>query len=134
MITPSGHISYLHMMLHGNALREFNKLAIQNGGSTNNHLKIITEGLLGNFFPINTLSNKKRAMTRVMRQPRKMEFKRFDARLTKMNNFLPLLHGSDVTKNITPEDLNKILLHVVPNAWAETFHIQGWDFKMKTYK
>ena len=51
-----------------------------------------------------------------------------------MNNFLPLFLGSDVTKKMTHEELNEIILHAVPNAWVKQSYLQGWYFEMKTYK
>ena len=32
------------------------------------------------------------------------------------------------------EDLNKIILHAVPNAWAKQSYLQGWDFELKNYR
>ena len=60
--TPSGRINYLRTMLSGQALREFDKLQSQYRGATNNRLKLIQEGLLEYFFPINSLSKQRRAM------------------------------------------------------------------------
>ena len=33
-----------------------------------------------------------------------------------------------------PEDLNKILLHAVPNSCAQQAYIKGWDFEGRSYK
>ena len=63
-----------------------------------------------------------------------MTFKPFVARLTEMNNFLPLLPGLGVSKKMTQEELNEILLHVVPNAQEKQSYLQGLDFEIKTYK
>ena len=68
-------------MLCGQALREFDSLQSQYGGLTNNHPKIIQEGLIDYLFPINSLSKKKRVMRRAMRKTQSMTFKRFAARL-----------------------------------------------------
>ena len=35
---------------------------------------------------------------------------------------------------MSPEELNKIIIHFVPNAWAEQAYLQGWGFKERTYK
>ena len=64
-------------MLHVQALREFDEVQSQYSGATNNHLKIIQEGLLKYFFPINALSKKNHVMRRAMRKPRIMTFKCF---------------------------------------------------------
>ena len=63
-----------------------------------------------------------------------MLFKVFLARLTVINNFLPLLPGSDTTKKMPPEELNEILLCVVPNGWDKQAYLQGWDFEVKTFR
>ena len=63
-----------------------------------------------------------------------MTFKRFAARLTEMNNLLLLFPGSEVSKKMTQENLNKIILHAVPNAWEKQSYLQEWDFEVKTYK
>ena len=43
----SGQMNYLSTMLHVEDLREFDQSSSQNNGTTNAHLKHITEGLLG---------------------------------------------------------------------------------------
>ena len=121
------------MMLHGQELSEFDKIQSQYGGAASNHLKLIQEGLLEYLFSINALSKKKLAMRRTMRKPRSMSFKHFAARLTEINNFLTLFPGSDASKKMEMEELNKILLHVVPNGWAKQSYLQGWYFGLNTY-
>ena len=74
---------------------------------------------------MNALSKKKRAMQRVMHKPRYIPFKRFVACLKELNNYIPLFPGSSAAKMITPEDLNEILLHAVPNGWAKQAYLQG---------
>ena len=55
MMSASGLFNYLRKMLCVKSLREFDKLSGQNSGTTNFHLKHITEGLIGYFPLINTL-------------------------------------------------------------------------------
>ena len=69
-----------------------------------------------------------------MRKNQSVKFKCFAVRLTGMNNFLPLLPGLDVSKNMTHEELSEILLHTIPNAWTKQSYLRGWYFEMKTYK
>ena len=73
-------------------------------------------------------------MRQAMHKPQDILFKRFADRLTELNNYLPLLPGSSATKNIPPEELNKILQHAVPNGLAKQAYLQGWGFEMKIYK
>ena len=51
-------------------------------------------------------------MRHAIRKPCDMLFNNFAAQLTESNNFLPLLPGSDATKNMPPEELNEILLYI----------------------
>ena len=47
-------------------------------------------------------------------------------------NFLPLFPGLDVSKKITHEELNEIILHTVLNARGKQSYLHGWDFEVKT--
>ena len=87
--TAANKINYLHTLLSGEALRELDKLASQNAGTNNTHLKFIQEGLLGVFI-INALSKQKRAMRCDMCKPQDTPFKCFTTRLMELNNYLPL--------------------------------------------
>ena len=121
-------------MLRGQELREFDELQSQHVGATNNYLKLIQEGLLEYFFPINAISKKKRAMRRVMRKHWSTSFKSFAARLTKSKNFLSILPGSEAYNKMEMEDINEILLHTVSNVWYNQSYLQGWYFELKTYR
>ena len=112
-------IHFLRTMLRGEALREFDVLAGQVGSMTNGHIKLIKEGLIGYFPPINTLTKQKRAIRHTMWKPRGILFKRFASRLVELNNYFPIFPGSRAAKKISPEELNKILLHTVPNSWEK---------------
>ena len=87
--TAAGNINYLRALLCGEELREFDKLASQNAGTNNTHLKFIQEGLLGVFI-INALSKQKRAMRCDMCKPQDTPFKCFTTRLMELKNYLPL--------------------------------------------
>ena len=89
---------------------------------------------LNKFFPINALSKHKWAIRRAMRKPCYIYLKRFAALLMGINNSLPLFPGSDPTKNIPAEEINDILPPAVPNRWERQSYLQGWDFKIKTYR
>ena len=51
-----------------------------------------------------------------------------------MNNFLPLLPGSEDSKKIKTEELNEIISHAVTNGWANQCYPQGWDFEINIYR
>ena len=67
-----------------------------------------------------------------MRKPCDMPFKRFDAQLTEINNFLPLFPGPEASKRMTTKELNEILLHLLPKERAKQSYLQVWEFEMKT--
>ena len=132
----SGTIKYIRTMLHGESLREFDELASQNNGMASYHLKHITDSLLGYIPPINALSKKKRTMHRAMRKPWYLTFKCFIARLTELNNCLPLFPRSSNANKMTPKELNEILLLATPNSWVKATLSTGmgfWREDLKVY-
>ena len=54
---------------------------------------------------------------------------RYTARLTKLNEYIPLFPGPDDSKNIEEEEMNKILLHSVPNPWANQYYLWRFTFE-----
>ena len=80
-----GKVTYICTLLSGEELQEFGEIASQNAGTNNAHLKFIQKGLI-RYFLINTLSKQKRAMRCVILKTQDINFKRFAARLTKLNN------------------------------------------------
>ena len=75
-------IQFLCTMFHGGDLIEYGVLASQFGSTTNGHLKLTKDGLIGYFPPLNALNKQKRAMRYAMRKPRDILFKIFSARPT----------------------------------------------------
>ena len=69
-----------------------------------------------------------------MHKPQGQPFKIFAARITELNNYLPIFPGPSAIKKMIPEELNEILLHVVPNVWAKQAYLQGWDLEGSSYK
>ena len=50
--TVAERINYVHTLLHGEALREFDELSSQNTGTKNAHPRSIQETLIGIFFQL----------------------------------------------------------------------------------
>ena len=73
-------------------------------------------------------------MSRAIQEPQGLLIKIFYARLTELINYLPIFPVSSAADKMDPEELNKIILHVVPNSWAKQAYIQGWDFEGRSYK
>ena len=47
-----------------------------------------------------------------------VKLQQFAAKIQELNNLLPKFPGSDESRNIPQEELNKILLHDVPHGWS----------------
>ena len=69
-----------------------------------------------------------------MQKPWDLLFDIFDARLTELNNYLPIFPQSSAAKKMDPEELSKIVIHAVPNSWKKQSYIQGWDFEVRSCK
>ena len=68
-----------------------------------------------------------------MGKPRDIPFKYFTARLKEIKNFIWIFPGSDTSKNISPGEINEVLLHAVTNGWAKYSYQQIWDFETNTF-
>ena len=73
-------------------------------------------------------------MCRAMRKTQGTLFDIFAARLVQINKYLPFFTGSIEDKKMALEELNYILIHAVPNGWANQSHLQKWYYEGKTYK
>ena len=62
-------------------------------------------------------------MRRATRKHQSMTLKRFGARLTEINNFLPIFPGSDASNKMEAGELNNIILHKVPNVWTKKSYL-----------
>ena len=75
------NIQFLCTMLFREAIRELDVLANKVGSTTNGHIKLIKEGLLGYLFPLNATNQQQPAMRCAMRKTRDLLFKIFAAQL-----------------------------------------------------
>ena len=69
-----------------------------------------------------------------MIKPLNLRRKIFTTRLTKINEYIPLLPGLGLLKKTNIDKFNKIILHVIPNGWVKKYYIQGIDIKLKSLK
>ena len=67
-------------------------------------------------------------MRRAMRKPQYIPMTILAAKLTELNNYLPLFASSSASNKMALEELNEILIHAVTNRWEKQAHIQGWYF------
>ena len=66
--SATGKSHFLRTVLHGKSLIELYVLAGQVSSMTNGHLRLINEGLIGHFHPINALNKQKFVMRRSMQK------------------------------------------------------------------
>ena len=71
------------------------------GGMTENHQLEIRKGLLKYFFPENALVKQKRAMRRMMLNPRGIKLRQFAAIIQELNNILLKFMRLGKSNNIT---------------------------------
>ena len=72
-------------------------------------------------------------MRQGMRKFHALKARRFAARLFKLNGYLSIFMGLDVGKFVFDAELNKILLHTMPNIQGKQVLIQGFDFESETF-
>ena len=91
--------------------------------------------VLGTYlFPVNSISNKKRAMRPGARNPCKLNTRRYAALLTQLNEYLIAFTRFEFKQKFGDMELNQILLHSMTSGWDKQDFIQGIDFEMETIK
>ena len=79
------------------------------------------------FYPVNSLSKKKRVMRRGIRKPHGSKVRRYTDFLIGLNNYLASFHGAKLNENIGMTELNEILLNSMPNSWSKQAYVRGFD-------
>ena len=120
---------YLHTLLRGEALHEFETLSAHIDHTTNKILNKIIFGQGTYFFPISALSKKNHALRHGMRNPIKLKIRRYAAHLIELNEYLNIFPGSNMNNKIGGTELNEILLHNVSHGWGDQDFRWGFDFK-----
>ena len=60
---------------------------------------------------------------------RYLKIRCYAARLTELNEYLPILPGSNKRIKMGKEYLNKILLHSIPNGCINQIYTQGFNYE-----
>ena len=97
MLAACAKIQNLRKILGEKVLRQFDNLCSQVGRTTITHLYRNILGLDTYFFSVNVLPNKKCAMCRRTRNPRKLKVRRYADNL---NEYLDALPGAKSSDNI----------------------------------
>ena len=96
--------------------------------STGNlNVDYIIRGLAQYFYPVNSLSKKKRAIRRGMKKTCSLTVRNYAARLIELNEHLASFPGATLTDEIGVTELNEIILNNMPNSCYKKAYIQGFD-------
>ena len=79
MLAANKNIQYLHILVRGEVLHQFDTLSSEVGFTNSENLKNIILGLGTYFFPVNALSKQKRAMRRVINKQKILKVRRYNA-------------------------------------------------------
>ena len=60
------------------------------------------------------------------RNSRELKVRHYAARLTKINKYLAVFTGLNLNKTIGETEINKIILHSMPNYWGKKDLLQGF--------
>ena len=91
-------------------------------------------GLSQYFFPINSLSEQKRAMRRGMKKTRCLATGPYAARLIDINEYFISFPGATLSDKIGITELNEILLNSMHNSWSKQAYVQGFYCEYITFK
>ena len=97
-------------------------------------MEAIILGLGAYFFPVNSLSKKKRAMRRIMRKPRGLKVRRYSYCLIDLNEYLDSFPGENMPDKIGLTELNQNLLFSMPNGWSKQAYMKGFYYRSITFK
>ena len=105
-LKSGAEIQYLHTLVHGEALRQFDTLSAEVESDTQENLTSIILGLGAYFFPVNAPSMWKRAMRRRSRKPYGLKLRLYATRLIDLNEYLAVLPGEKASDIICVMELN----------------------------
>ena len=77
-------------------------------------------------FPHRALETQKLWMRRHMRKPMKMKYRLFQARVLKINKYLPYFPGGDEDSKFSAKDLLEMLEFSLPDAWRKEWDKKGY--------
>ena len=77
MFNTGANIQYLHMLVRGEALRQFDMLSAEVRSATSENLTFIILGFCAYFFPVNAVLKKKPTIHHGMRKPRVLKSRQY---------------------------------------------------------
>ena len=95
MILTDAKIKYLHTMVRGEELRQFDTLSAEVGSTTLENLTSISLGLGTHFLPVNALSRQNCAMRRGTRKTCGLKVRCYADHLIDINEYLDVFPGEN---------------------------------------
>ena len=128
-------VQYLCMLVRGEALYQFDLLsADMKNTETPLDVDHLVKVLVWHFYPVNSLSKKKRVMRRCMKNPHRLKVRRYAAGLIYLNEYLISFPGATMADKKVVTELNDILLNRMPNSWSKQAYVQGFDCETISFK
>ena len=112
----AGIIQYPRTLLHKEYLNEFETISGNIGHITNVNFNQIILVIGTYFFPINDLSKKKHMICRIIRKLQALKVRLYAAHMNKIDDYLAVFQYYNMNNKIGNTELNKILLHSIPNG------------------
>ena len=128
MVATYAKVQYIHALVHGEVLHQFDFLSSDVEGTNPLTVENIILGLASYFFPMNSPWKQKRAMRRGMRKPHGIKVGLYVASLIDMNECGILFEIFCVT------EINNFFLNSIPTRWSKQAHVQVFDCDYITFK
>ena len=91
------------------------------------HLNQVVLGLCTYFYPVNTLSNKKRKTHLIISNIRELKLRRYTNHMVNLNECLSVFSRDHSSDKIGETEFNKIILNGMKNKWIKKSYAQGFD-------
>ena len=134
MLETSMKVQYLHIIVRGEALCQFEMMSDDVESTNPLTVEAIILELGAYSPPVNSLSNQERVMRRGMSNQCVLKVRQYQACLINLNKYLYLFTGSKLTGKIGMTEINEILLNIMTNSWTKQAYVQGFDGGYITFK
>ena len=114
-------------LLRGDALRVFNRAALEAGTETNEHLQQVMNTVTKHVFPRCALVKQKHWMHRQLRKPEDTTVRQYMTAIQEMNQDFKYFPDAGDNPFLPEDELADIVEAGCPNTWQHQELIQGFD-------
>ena len=116
-----------HTLLRGDALRVFNRAALEAGMETNEHLQQVMNAVTKHVFPRCTLAKQKRWMCRQLHKPKDMTVRQYVTAIQEMNQDFKYFPDAGDNPFLPEDEMADVVEAGCPTVWQREELIQGFD-------